>query len=70
MTAAFEVIQDPIDYDTRTHHTNLDVADYLLEDDLKQASIVMASLLYHTANRDDKLPRLPLPPAHRAAIPK
>jgi carboxypeptidase Q len=67
---AFEVIQDPIDYETRTHHTNLDVADYLLEDDLKQASIVMASLLYRTASRDDKLPRLPLPAQHAAATGK
>ncbi len=58
-------IQDPIDYDTRTHHTNLDVADYLLEDDLKQAAVVLASVVYHTANRDEKLPRPPLPKARK-----
>ncbi len=57
----FNFIQDPIDYNTRTHHTNLDVADFLLEDDLKQAAVVMASVVYHTANRDQKMPRLPLP---------
>lgn len=61
----FEVIQDPLDYDARTHHTNLDVADYLIEDDLQQAAVVMASLVYHTAMRPDKMPRPPLPEAHR-----
>jgi hypothetical protein len=61
----FQVIQDPLDYDSRTHHTNLDVADYLIEDDLQQASVVMASLVYHTAMRPDKMPRPPLPEAHR-----
>ena len=54
---AFNVIQDPIDYDPRTHHTSLDVASQLLEDDLKQAAVVMAGLLYHVAMRDEKLPR-------------
>jgi carboxypeptidase Q len=58
---AFTFIQDPIDYETRTHHTNRDVAAYLLEDDLKQAAVVTASVVLHTANRDNLLPRLPLP---------
>lgn len=57
----FEVIQDPIDYDSRTHHTGLDNAGFLMEDDLMQASVVVASLVYHTAMRDEKLPRTPLP---------
>jgi hypothetical protein len=61
----FNFLQDPIDYETRTHHTNLDVADYLIEDDLKQAAVVMASVVYHTAMRDQKIPRLPLPPARK-----
>jgi len=60
----FEVLQDPLDYDARTHHTNLDVADYLIEDDLRQAAVVMASLVYHTAMRAEKMPRPPLPEAH------
>jgi carboxypeptidase Q len=60
----FEVLQDPLDYDTRTHHTNLDVADYLIEDDLKQAAVVVASLVYHTAMRAEPMPRPPLPEAH------
>ena len=57
----FELLQDPVDYENRTHHTTLDVGDYLLEDDLKQASVVMASLAYHLANRDGMVPRPRLP---------
>jgi hypothetical protein len=62
---AFNFIQDPIDYETRTHHTNLDIADYLIEDDLKQAAVVMASVVYHTAMRDERMPRSPLPPPRK-----
>jgi Zn-dependent M28 family amino/carboxypeptidase len=58
---AFTFIQDPIDYETRTHHTNLDVAANLLEQDLKQAAVVTAAMLYQTANLDALLPRAPLP---------
>lgn len=63
---AFEFIQDPLDYETLTHHTNADVASNLVPDDLKQAAIVVASVLYHAANRDALLPRggLPLPHHH------
>lgn len=58
---AFEFIQDPIEYETRTHHTNMDVYDHLLIDDLKQASTVVAWFVYNAANRADKLPRKALP---------
>ena len=58
---AFTFIQDPLDYESRTHHTNLDVAANLSGDDLKQASVVAASIVYHTANRAELLPRAPLP---------
>ena len=58
---AFTFIQDPIDYETRTHHTNLDLAANLMEGDLKQAAVVTASVVLHTANRDALLPRMPLP---------
>jgi hypothetical protein len=61
---AFTFIQDPIDYETRTHHTNLDVASKLQGRDLEQAAVVAASVIYHTANRAERLPRNPLPPAH------
>ncbi|MCG8606215.1 peptidase M28, partial [bacterium] len=57
----FQFIQDPIDYSTRTHHTNMDVYDHVLKSDLMQASVIMASFVYHTAMRDEKLPRKPLP---------
>jgi hypothetical protein len=58
---AFTFIQDPIDYEERTHHTNLDVAANLLENDLKQAAVVTAAMLYQTANLDALLPRMPSP---------
>ncbi len=53
----FQFVQDMLDYGTRTHHTNLDHFDHAVEDDLKQASVVLASFLYHTAMRDELLPR-------------
>lgn len=58
---AFEFIQDPVDYETRTHHSVLDVGDLLSEDDLKQAAVVMASVVYQTAMLDARIPRPPLP---------
>ena len=64
---AFTFIQDPIDYETRTHHSNRDVAAFLLENDLKQAAVVTASVVLHTANRDALLPRLPLPSPRETA---
>ena len=59
---AFTFIQDPLDYETATHHSDLDVYDLLSEEDLKQAAVIMASFAYHTAMRDDLLPRKGLPP--------
>jgi hypothetical protein len=56
----FQFIQDPLEYDTRTHHSSMDVYDRVQEDDMKQASIIMASFVYHAAMRDEKLPRKPL----------
>lgn len=57
----FSFIQDPIEYGTLTHHTNMDVYDNVSEEDLKQAAVVVASVAYLTAMRDEKLPRKPLP---------
>ena len=54
---AFEFIQDPIEYQSRTHHSNQDVYDRVQIDDLKQASVIMATFLYNAAMRDEKLPR-------------
>jgi hypothetical protein len=56
----FQFIQDQLEYDTRTHHSSMDVYDRVQEDDMKQASIIMASFVYHAAMRDEKLPRKPL----------
>ena len=57
----FQMIQDEADYDTRTHHTNLDTYDRIQREDMMQASAVIASLVYHAANRDELFPRKPLP---------
>lgn len=59
----FQFIQDPIEYDSRTHHSNMDVYDRVQEDDVKQASVMMAIFAYNAAMRDDKLPRKPAPPS-------
>jgi hypothetical protein len=58
---AFTFIQDPIDYEPLTHHTEADDASNLLPGDLRQAAIVLASVLYQVANLPEKLPRMPLP---------
>jgi carboxypeptidase Q len=57
----FQFIQDPLDYDTRTHHSNMDVYERIQEPDMKQMAVIVASFVYMTANRDDMLPRKPLP---------
>lgn len=57
----FQFIQDSIEYETRTHHSNMDVYERLQEEDLKQASVVIAAFVYNTAMLDEKLPRKPLP---------
>ncbi len=57
----FQFIQDDTEYSTVTHHTNIDVYDRLQKEDLMQASVVMASFVYHAAMRDALFPRKPLP---------
>jgi len=56
----FQFIQDPLDYETRTHHSNMDVYDRLQADDLKQAAVIVASFAYEAAMRDQILPRKPI----------
>lgn len=58
----FQFIQEPMDYFTRTHHTNIDVYDKVQKSDMMQAAMIMASFVAHTANRDDMFPRKPMPP--------
>jgi Zn-dependent M28 family amino/carboxypeptidase len=57
----FQFIQDPLAYNTRTHHSNMDVYEAIPPADLMQSSAVMAVFAYHAANRDEMLPRKPLP---------
>ena len=57
----FQFIQDQVEYDTRTHHSNMDVYDRVQRADLMQMTAVVASLVYHAANREELLPRKPLP---------
>lgn len=57
----FQFIQDPVEYFTRTWHSNQDNYDRAQADDLKQAAVVMATFLYRAAMADERLPRKPLP---------
>jgi carboxypeptidase Q len=56
----FQFIQDEIEYDTRTHHSNQDVFDRIQADDMKQAATIMAAFVYQTAMMDEKMPRKPM----------
>jgi hypothetical protein len=56
----FQFIQDPMDYETRTHHSNMDVYDRLQPEDLKQISVIVAAFVYDAAMRDQMLPRKPI----------
>ncbi|HEV7905543.1 MAG TPA: M20/M25/M40 family metallo-hydrolase [Pyrinomonadaceae bacterium] len=58
----FQFIQDEVEYDTRTHHSNQDVFDRIQADDMKQAATIMAAFVYQAAMRDEKLRRKPAPP--------
>jgi hypothetical protein len=59
----FQFIQDEIEYNTRTHHTNMDSYDHLIGADLTQAATIVAAFVYNAANRDEKLSRKELPKA-------
>jgi carboxypeptidase Q len=57
----FQFIQDPMDYETRTHHSNMDTYERLQPADLKQLAVVEAIFVYNAAMRDQMIPRKPLP---------
>jgi carboxypeptidase Q len=57
----FQFVQDPLEYSTRTHHTNLDVYERAIPEDLMQNAVIIASFAYQAANRDALMPRKPLP---------
>ena len=69
----FQFIQDEVEYDTRTHHSNMDVYERVQANDMMRNAVIVASFVYNTANRDEKLPRKPLPkpavPAGRSTQP-
>ncbi len=56
----FQFVQDPINYG-RGYHTNMDTYERLMMDDMKQTAIIVAAFVYHTAMRDELLPRKPMP---------
>ena len=56
----FQFIQDPLDYETRTHHSNQDNYDHLVMDDLRQAAVIEAAFVYFAAMRPEMMPRKPL----------
>jgi hypothetical protein len=57
----FQFIQDPLDYESRVHHSNIDTLDHVKADDMRQAAVVMAGMLLEAANSDQVLPPLPVP---------
>ena len=61
----FQFIQDELEYETRTHHSNMDTYDHLSIEDLQQAATIVAAFVYNTAMRDEMLPRKPLPKPER-----
>jgi len=66
---AFQFIQDPLDYESRVHHTDLDTFDHLRADDLRQASVILATVLLDAANSEAPLPGKPLPTQPRLTDP-
>ena len=66
---AFQFVQDPLDYASRVHHTDLDTYDHLRIEDMKQAAVVLATVLVAAADSDKPLPRKPLPTEPRVTDP-
>jgi Zn-dependent M28 family amino/carboxypeptidase len=61
----FQFVQDRLEYNARTHHSNMDTYDRIQRDDMVQQATVAAIFAYDAAMRDEKLPRKALPPAQR-----
>jgi carboxypeptidase Q len=57
----FQFIQDEMEYDSRTHHSTMDTYERIQEEDMRKNAVIVASFVYLAANRDEKLPRKPLP---------
>ena len=58
----FAMIQDPLNYESRTHHSTMDVADYVPADDLKASAAVLAALVYQASIAPEMVPRKTVPP--------
>ena len=58
--SGFQFIQDTLEYETLTHHSNQDVYDRIQGDDIKEAATIMAAIVYQTAMMDEKMPRKPM----------
>jgi Zn-dependent M28 family amino/carboxypeptidase len=58
----FQFIQDEVEYNARTHHSNMDTFERLQSSDMMRNAVIVASFVLQTANRDERLPRKPLPP--------
>jgi carboxypeptidase Q len=61
----FQFIQDRLEYNSRTHHSNMDVVDRVQREDAVQMAVVAAIFAYNTAMRDDLIPRKPVPVSSR-----
>jgi hypothetical protein len=57
----FQFIQDPLEYNVLTHHSNMDVYDRIQAGDMSQMAAIVTSFVYLAANREQMLPRKPLP---------
>jgi len=57
----FQFVQDEVEYNSRTHHSNMDVYERIQPTDMMRNAVIVAAFVYNTANRDEKLPRKPLP---------
>ena len=57
----FQFIQDPVEYSTRTHHSNMDVYERIQAVDMMNNAVIVASFVYHAAMREERLPREPMP---------
>jgi carboxypeptidase Q len=63
----FQFIQDEVEYNSRTHHSNMDVYERIQANDMMRNAVIVASFVYNAANREEKLPRKPLPKPTPAA---
>jgi hypothetical protein len=57
----FQFVQDEVEYNSRTHHSNMDMYERVQSNDMMRNAVIVAAFVYNTANRDEKLPRKPLP---------